>query len=63
MTVIIFVEYKLSTVRLYSLVKSTRYGYEVAGTTLLQAYLRGCIQKFRDCPPGAITENGTALCH
>jgi len=22
-----------------------------------------CIQKFPDCPPGARTANGTALCH
>jgi len=26
-------------------------------------HLRGCIQKFLDCPPGARTANGTALCH
>jgi hypothetical protein len=25
--------------------------------------VRGCIQKFLDWPPGAGTENGTALCH
>jgi len=25
--------------------------------------IRGCIQKFRDWPPGARTANGTALCH
>jgi hypothetical protein len=24
---------------------------------------RGCIQKFRDWPPEAITTNGTALCY
>jgi len=27
------------------------------------AHTRGCIQKFQDWPPGAITANGTALCH
>jgi len=27
------------------------------------ANTRGCIQKFPDWPPGAITANGTALCH
>jgi hypothetical protein len=27
------------------------------------SYLRGCIQKFTDWPPGAITANDTALCH
>jgi hypothetical protein len=26
-------------------------------------FLRGCIQKFPDWPPGARTANGTALCH
>jgi hypothetical protein len=26
-------------------------------------YIRGCIQKFPDCPPGARTANATALCH
>jgi hypothetical protein len=26
-------------------------------------YIRGCIQKFPDWPPGARTANGTALCH
>jgi len=26
-------------------------------------YIRGCIHKFPDWPPGAITANGTALCH
>jgi hypothetical protein len=25
--------------------------------------IRMCIQKFPDWPPGAITANGTALCH
>jgi hypothetical protein len=25
--------------------------------------IRGCIQKFPDWPPVAITANGTALCH
>jgi hypothetical protein len=25
--------------------------------------IRGCIQKFPDCPPGARTANGAALCH
>jgi hypothetical protein len=26
-------------------------------------YIRGCIQKFPDWPPGAGTANGTAFCH
>jgi hypothetical protein len=25
--------------------------------------IRGCIQKFPDCPPGARTASGTAVCH
>jgi hypothetical protein len=27
------------------------------------SFIRGCIQKFPDWPPGARTANGTALCH
>jgi len=27
------------------------------------AYIRGCIQKSPDWPPGVRTANGTALCH
>jgi hypothetical protein len=29
----------------------------------LRTYVRGCIQKFPDWPPGPRTANGTALCH
>jgi hypothetical protein len=30
---------------------------------LMVKYIRGCIQKFPDWPPGARTANGTALYH
>jgi hypothetical protein len=30
---------------------------------LYALYIRGCIQKFPDWPPGARTANGAALCH
>jgi len=30
---------------------------------ILVVDIRGCIQKFRDWPPGTRTTNGTALCH
>jgi hypothetical protein len=30
---------------------------------MFKSYIRGCIQKFPDCPPGARTENGKTLCH
>jgi hypothetical protein len=30
---------------------------------LICTFVRGCIQKFPDWPPGARTANGTALCH
>jgi hypothetical protein len=30
---------------------------------LFTKYIRGCIQKFQDWPPGARTANGTALYH
>jgi hypothetical protein len=29
----------------------------------LRGVIRRCTQKFPDWPPGAITANGTALCH
>jgi hypothetical protein len=32
-------------------------------TVLVRISTGGCIQKFPDLPPGAITPDGTALCH